>query len=72
MFSKESFNVLPKPKPWDHAIELIPDGKTSNCKVYPLSPSEQKELDAFIQENLELGHIQSSKSPMASPVFFIK
>ena len=44
----------------------------SGCKVYPLSPSEQKELDAFIQENLESGHICPSKSPMASPVFFIK
>ena len=57
VFSKESFDVLPKPKPWDHAIELVLDGKTSNCKVYPLSPSEQKELNAFIQENLESGRI---------------
>jgi transposase InsO family protein len=40
--------------------------------VYPLSPSEQKELDAFLKENLESGRIRPSKSPMASPVFFIK
>jgi hypothetical protein len=72
VFSKESFDALPDPKPWDHAIELVPDGKTSNCKVYPLSPFEQKELDAFIQENLASGRIRPSKSPMASPVFFIK
>ena len=26
----------------------------------------------FLKENLETGHIQPSKSPMASPVFFIK
>ena len=70
VFSKESFNILPETNPWDHAIELVPNG--SNCKVYPLLPSEQKELDAFIQENLESGWIQPSKSPMASPVFFIK
>ena len=72
MFSKESFDVLPDPKPWDHAIELIPGGTPSGCKVYPLSPSEQKELDAFQKENLETSRIRLSKSPMASPVFFIK
>ena len=57
MFSKESFDVLPDPKPWDYAIELIPGGAPSRCKVYPLSLSEQKELDAFLKENLETGHI---------------
>ena len=40
--------------------------------IYPLSPSEQKELDSFLKENLETGRIRPSKSPMASPVFFIK
>ena len=54
VFSKESFDVLPDPKPWDHAIELIPRGAPSGCKIYPLSPSEQKQLDAFLKENLEL------------------
>jgi len=33
---------------------------------------EQKELDQFLKENLETGWIHLSKSPMASPVFFIK
>jgi len=72
VFSKESFDVLPESKPWDHAIELVPGAESSGCKVYPLSPSEQRELDAFLQENLDSGHIRPSKSPMASPVFFIK
>jgi len=43
-----------------------------SCKVYPLSTSEQKELDAFLKENLESGRIQPSKSLMAAPVFFVK
>jgi hypothetical protein len=72
VFSKESFDVLPNPKPWDHAIELVPGEKPSNCKIYPLSPIEQKELDIFLRENLDSGRIRPSKSPMASPVFFIK
>jgi hypothetical protein len=40
--------------------------------VYPISPLEQKELDAFIVEGLSTGCIRPSKSLMASPVFFIK
>jgi hypothetical protein len=72
IFAKESFDVLPEWKIWDHAIELEPDSKPANCKVYPLSPKEQVELDAFIQENLNSGWICPSKSPTASPVFFIK
>ena len=72
VFSKQSFDVLPDSKEWDHAVELIPGSKPSACKVYPLSPLEQKELDAFLKENLETGQIQPSKSPMLSPVFFIK
>ena len=33
---------------------------------------EQKELDDFLKENLSSGRIHPSKSPMASPVFFLK
>jgi len=72
VFSKDSFNELPGTKPWDHAIELTPDATPKSCKVYPLSASKQKELDAFLKENLESGWIRSSKSPMAAPVFFVK
>jgi hypothetical protein len=64
--------VLPNRKPWDHAIELEVDAKESSTKVYPLSPNEQAELDTFIEENLMLGRIRSSKSPMVAPIFFIK
>ena len=72
VFSKKAFDVLPEPKEWDHAIEMIPESKALNCRVYLLSPSEQKELDKFLKENLETGWIWPSKSPRASPVFFIK
>src|SRR5467141_3473802 len=72
VFSKESFDDLPESRPWDHAVELQPDATPKGCKVYPLSAFEQKELDAFLKENLESGRIRPSKSPMASPVFFVK
>ncbi|GLB39299.1 putative retrotransposable element tf2 155 kda protein type 1-like [Lyophyllum shimeji] len=72
VFSKAAFDELPECKQWDHAIELEPGSTPSSCKVYPLAPNEQAELDAFLEENLKSGRIHPSKSPMASPVFFIK
>jgi hypothetical protein len=72
MFAKESFDALPEQKIWDHAIELVPDAKHSNCKIYPLSMDEQTQLDNFIEESLTSGQIWPSKSLMASPCFFIK
>jgi len=72
VFSEEGFAKLPNWKPWDHAIELTSSAQPKGCKVYPLSVKEQAELDVFLTENLETGHICQSKSPMASPIFFIK
>ena len=37
-----------------------------------MSPSEQKALDEYLEENLAKGYIKPSKSPAASPVFYIK
>jgi hypothetical protein len=72
VFAEESFDALLEWKKWDHAIELVPNAQTRNCKIYPLSPVEQKGLDKFIEENLASGRIRSSKSPMAASCFFIK
>ncbi|KAG5349673.1 hypothetical protein C0989_002444 [Termitomyces sp. Mn162] len=49
VFSKASFDLLLEHKKWDYAIELMPNSKPSSCKVYPLVPKEQDELDAFLQ-----------------------
>ena len=35
-------------------------------------PAEQAELDKFLSEHIAKGYLVPSKSPMASPVFFIK
>ncbi|KAG5730453.1 hypothetical protein E4T56_gene15229 [Termitomyces sp. T112] len=72
VFSKALFDSLSKHKRWDHAIDLLPDSTPSSCKVYSLAPRKQKELDTFLQENLDSSCICPSKSPMASLVFFIK
>jgi len=72
VFVKEDFDILLEHRQWDHTIELIPGSEPKSSKVYPLSPVEQKELNAFLEENLHTGRIRPSKSPMAAPVFFIK
>jgi hypothetical protein len=72
VFSKTEFDRLPDRRPWDHAIELTKDFKPVLGKLYPLSPKEQNDLDKFLEENLKSGRIIPSKSPMASPFFFIK
>jgi hypothetical protein len=51
---------------------LIPDAQNKSFKVYPLSISEQEQLDKFLEENLMSGWICPSKSPMATPFFFVK
>ncbi len=73
LFNKDNFDELPEPKTWGHAIELIPNASANlDCKVYPLNRNEQVEFDKFLDENLTSGRIQPSKSPMASPFFFVK
>jgi hypothetical protein len=72
VFTKESFGSLPDKRPWDHAIELKPGSKAVDCKIYPLSVDKQGKLNEFLEENLKIGRIRPSKSPIASAFFFIK
>ena len=73
VFSESELEQLPKHQPWDHTIDLKPDAPESICtKVYPMPVNEQGELDKFLEENLRKGYIVPSKSPLMSPVFFIK
>src|ERR1700760_4562195 len=73
VFSETEAQRFPQKRPWDHAIELFPEApQTLDCKIYPLAPGEQQALDVFLHEHLEKGYIRPSKSPYASPFFFIK
>jgi transposase InsO family protein len=72
LFQKKNFDKLPEHTEWDHEINLTDNApKELKAKVYPMTVKEREELHAFVKENLESGRIRPSKSPYASPCFFI-
>jgi hypothetical protein len=72
IFSETAFNSLPKHQKWDHAIEQEQEPSPGFCKVYPMTLTEQTEMDAFLEKALATGRIRQSKSPLGALVFFIK
>ena len=73
VFGEEESQRFPGPRIWDHAIELKPGApSTIPGRIYALTQAEQKALETFIHEHLAKGYIRLSKSPYASPFFFIK
>ena len=62
VFSEEESQRLPDHQPWDHAIDLEPDAvKHWKIKSYPMSPTEQEELDKFLTEHVAKGYLVPSK-----------
>ena len=73
LFSEEVSHQFPPKRAWDHAIEFKSDAlDVIDCKVYPMTQTEDNSLEDFIKEQYAKGYIQPSKSPYASPFFFIK
>ena len=73
VFSEEESQRFPMKRPWDHAIDLVPDApKTLDCKTYPLAEGQQPLLDEFLKGHLLKKYIRRSNSPYASPFFFVK
>ncbi len=73
MFSEEESKQYPPKRIWDHVIEFkegAPDAV--DCKVYPLNQIEDTAVQEFIKAELQKGYIRVSKSPFASPFFFIR
>jgi hypothetical protein len=72
VFSEMAFDSLPERHKWDHTIELEREPSPRFHKVYPMTLTEETEMDAFLEEALATGRIRQSKSPLGAPVFFIK
>ena len=71
VFSEQTYNTLPPHRPFDHTIKLKDSFVPKIAKVYPLNPAEKEACKAFIDEHLKTGRILPSKSPQASPFFFV-
>ena len=72
VFDDNKANRFPESNVWDHKIDMKEGFEPKSFKNYNLTPEEQKELDKFLDKNLEKGYIRPSQSPMASPFFFVK
>ncbi len=72
VFEKKASERFPESRSWDHQIELCKDFKPKRGKIYPLSPKQQNALNEWIEEYLKKGYISRSKSPQASPFFFVE
>ncbi len=73
VFSEEESKRYPPKRAWDHAIEFKKDAPDAiDCKVYPQMQEEDKALQKFLVEEVEKGYVRPSKSPYASPFFYIK
>ncbi|QRV79990.1 Transposon Tf2-1 polyprotein [Ceratobasidium sp. AG-Ba] len=63
---------LPPHHPFDISIDLKPGATPRHGPIYSVSVREDEELKKNINNQLAVGHICPSKSPMASPVIFVK
>ena len=57
VFDKNKANQFPESNVWDHKIDMKEGFEPKSFKNYNLTPEEQKELDKFLNENLEKKNI---------------
>lgn len=73
VFLEEESHQLSEHKLWDHTIKLKEGApKAIHVRIFPMSQPEDKELGCFLDNALAKGYIVPSKSPIVSPVFFVK
>jgi hypothetical protein len=73
LFNEEAAERFPPSREWDHAIDLKPGAPDAlDCKVYPMTRDEDTALEKFLDKMVARGYIRPSKSPYASPFFFVK
>ena len=71
VFSKSKNECMLLRKPWDHGIDLKEDFLPKKGQLIPLSVDEQKEVEAFLDDQLSKGYVRPSNSQQTSPVFFV-
>ena len=71
IFSKLKSEHMLLRKPWDHGIDLKEDFPLKKGWLIPLLVDEQKEVEAFLDDQLSKGYIWPSNSQQTSLVFFV-
>ena len=65
---EESAKALPKHKPWDHEIQLMPGEAPKFGPIYPLSKTELGVLREYLDTNLKKRSIRKSESSAGYPI----
>ena len=71
VFSKSKSECMPLRKPWNHGIDLKEYFPPKKGWLIPPSVDEQKEVEAFLDDQLSKGYVWPSNSQQTSPVFFV-
>ena len=71
VFSEQTHAKLPPHRHYNHTINLQPTFTPHIAKIYPLNPAELQTCKEFVDKHLKMGWIVPSKSPQASPFFFV-
>ena len=71
VFSKHHAISLPPHRPYDCAIELLPDSTLPTSRLYNLSRPEREAMEKYIGDSLAAGLIRPSSSPVGAGFFFV-
>jgi len=71
VFSDKEAQRLPKHRPWDHKIDLIPGQTMKKTLVYRLTPPKKVALHKYITDGLKRGTLRRSEAADACSFFFI-
>ena len=72
VFKKKNVDRLLEHGPYDYPIDLHEGASPPFDPIYALSEPELQALRTYLDENLEKGFIQPSKSPPGAPILFVK
>lgn len=72
VFSKSRATFLPPHRPYDCAIDLVPEACPPRGRLYSLSAPERAAMEKYLKESLDNGFIRSSTSPAGAGFFFVE
>ncbi|KAI3368434.1 hypothetical protein L3Q82_025448 [Scortum barcoo] len=66
VFNKDKALSLPPHRPYDCAIELLPDAPLPSSRLYNLTRPEQEAMEGYINDSMAAGIIRPSTSPVGA------